>query len=81
LSFEVNLPEFAPDGQECVGMLDRLAAGGTFNYAAGDYETGLALHDWLAAQEFSQVLARCEEKSIEVFWKTPVTRGAKYRAT
>ncbi|MFZ1974670.1 MAG: FkbM family methyltransferase, partial [Candidatus Acidiferrales bacterium] len=42
LSFEVNLPEFAPDGQECVGMLDRLAAGGTFNYAAGDYETGLA---------------------------------------
>jgi FkbM family methyltransferase len=73
LSFEVNLPEFAPDGQECVEMLDRLA-GGTFNYAAGDYERGLALQDWLPAREFSQVLARCEEKSIEVFWKTPVIR-------
>ena len=76
LSFEVNLPEFAPDGQECVAMLDRLAAGGTFNYAAGDYERGLALQDWLAAPEFSQALARCAEKSIEVFWKPPITRGS-----
>ncbi|MGA8409295.1 MAG: FkbM family methyltransferase [Candidatus Acidiferrales bacterium] len=76
LSFEVNLPEFAPDGQECVAMLDRLAAGGTFNYAAGDYERGLALRDWLAAPAFSQVLAQCAEKSIEVFWKTPITRGS-----
>lgn len=75
LSFEVNLPEFAPDGQECVEMLDRLAVGGTFNYAVGDYERGLALQDWLSAPEFSQLLARCAEKSIEVFWKTPVARG------
>jgi FkbM family methyltransferase len=36
LSFDVNLPEFAPDGQECVEMLGRFAAGGSFNYVAGD---------------------------------------------
>jgi len=75
LSFEVNLPEFAPDGQQCVEMLNHLAADGKFNYAAGDYEQGLALREWLAAAEFSQVLARCAERSIEVFWKTPVSSG------
>lgn len=76
LSFEVNLPEFAPDGQECVEMLDRLSAGGKFNYAAGDYEKGLALQEWLPAREFSQILARCTERSIEVFWKTPVSSAS-----
>jgi FkbM family methyltransferase len=75
LSFEVNLPEFAPDGQECVEMLNHLAADGKFNYAAGDYEQGLGLENWLDAAEFSRVLAQCAEKSIEVFWKTPISNG------
>jgi FkbM family methyltransferase len=73
LSFEVNLPEFAPDGQECIEMLDRLEQRGTFNYAAGDYESGLAFRDWLPAREFSQVLAQCPERSIEVFWRSSVS--------
>jgi FkbM family methyltransferase len=73
LSFEVNLPEFAPDGQECVEMLGRLAPAGKFNYAAGEYEKGMALREWLDAPEFSRVLAQCAEKSIEVFWKTPIS--------
>lgn len=75
LSFEVNLPEFAPDGQECVEMLGRLAPTGKFNYAAGEYEKGMALREWLDAPEFSRVLAQCAEKSIEVFWKTPISNG------
>src|SRR5271155_1700224 len=53
LSFEVNLPEFAAEGQECVEILSRLAPDGGFNYAAGDYERGLALREWLAAPAFS----------------------------
>ena len=49
-------------------MLDRIAAGGKFNYAR-DCRNGLALEQWLDAQDFSQVLNACAEKSIEVFWR------------
>jgi hypothetical protein len=73
ISFEVNLPEFAPDGQKCVELLSHLAADGKFNYAAGDYEHGLGLKNWLEAADFSHVLAECKEKSIEVFWKASVS--------
>jgi FkbM family methyltransferase len=69
VSFEVNLPEFVSEGQECVGSLGCLAAQGKFNYVAGDYQ-GLALPQWLDATEFSRVLAQCQERSIEVFWST-----------
>jgi FkbM family methyltransferase len=73
LSFEVNLPEFASEGRECVGILSRLSPDGRFNYVSGEYERGLALQEWLAAGEFVSVLAECTEKSIEVFWKTPLS--------
>jgi hypothetical protein len=73
LSFEVNLPEFAAEGQECVQILSRLAPEGVFNYVSGEYERGLALQEWRAAPAFSGVLAACTEKSIEVFWKTPLS--------
>jgi FkbM family methyltransferase len=71
LSFEVNLPEFKPEGLECVELLRRLATDGKFNYAA-DCRHGLALKQWLEAREFVPVLDACAEKSIEVFWKTAV---------
>jgi FkbM family methyltransferase len=73
LSFEVNLPEFAPEGQECVEILGRLAPDGEFNYAPGDYQQGLKLAKWLSAPQFAVVLAACAEKSIEVFWKSPLS--------
>lgn len=76
LSFEVNLPEFLPDGTECVELLGRLDTGGKFNYVAGEYEQGLALKDWLNAADFSRALAQCAEKSIEVFWRTPLSMGS-----
>lgn len=76
ISFEVNLPEFGPDGQKCVEMLNQLYANGKFNYAAGDYAYGLGLTNWLGAAEFSRVLAECTEKSIEVFWKTSVSSAS-----
>jgi FkbM family methyltransferase len=67
LSFEVNLPEFRPEGLQCVDLLGRLAVSGKFNYAV-DCEQGLALEQWSSASVFRDVLAKCEETSIEVFW-------------
>ncbi|HTR22493.1 MAG TPA: FkbM family methyltransferase [Terriglobales bacterium] len=69
LSFEVNLPEFRTEGLECIRLLAGLAAAGRFNYTS-DCIHGLALTEWVAADEFSAVLNQCSERSIEVFWKT-----------
>jgi len=68
LSFEVNLPEFRPVGLECVLVLEGVAGGGKFNYAA-DCRQGLALREWIGPQDFSRVLRDCSDASIEVFWK------------
>jgi FkbM family methyltransferase len=68
LSFEVNLPEFRPEGMQCVELLGRLAAAGKFNYAV-DCEQGLALERWLGKDEFLNVLEKHTEGAIEVFWK------------
>jgi len=70
LSFEVNLPEFRPEGLQCVELLGGLAPDGKFNYAVG-CDQGLLLPEWLHADGFAKVLAQCESSSIEVFWKTP----------
>jgi hypothetical protein len=67
----VNLPEFRPEGLECVDLLGRLHAAGRFNYAA-DCQRGLTLDRWLDAPGFARVLEACTENSIEVFWKGPV---------
>lgn len=72
LSFEVNLPEFRPEGLECVKLLEGLAVNVVFNYAT-DYRQGLVLGKWLSAGAFSQSLEACTELSIEVFWKTLVS--------
>jgi hypothetical protein len=54
-SFEVDLPEFRPEGLECVDLLPRLASDGKFNYSA-DVQRGLILERWLDAQEFARML-------------------------
>lgn len=69
LSFEVNLPEFRPEGLECVELLSRLSESGRFNYAS-DCREGLKLRQWLTPSEFVRVLTDCTEPSIEVFWST-----------
>jgi FkbM family methyltransferase len=72
LSFEVNLPEFRSEGLACIERLAGLACKGEFNYAS-DCQQGLLLDRWLRPQEFSCVLEKCAEKSVEVFWKTSVS--------
>jgi FkbM family methyltransferase len=71
LSFEVNLPEFRPEGLRCIEVLTSLESSGKFNYAT-DCRQGLILREWLGPKDFSQVLAECADPSIEVFWKTPL---------
>jgi len=68
LSFEVNLPEFRPEGLECIRLLAELANNGLFNYTS-DCTHGLMLKDWVSADGFPGILERCSERSIEVFWK------------
>lgn len=72
LSFEVNLPEFRPEGLRCLEVLKLLASDGKFNYAV-DCRDGLVLREWLDAVEFSRVLNECTDKSIEVFWKSTIS--------
>lgn len=69
LSFEVNLPEFRAEGQECIRRLRELDPGGTFSYAV-ECGSGLLLPQWLDAQNFSKVLEKCSESSIEIFWRS-----------
>jgi FkbM family methyltransferase len=80
LSFEVNLPEFRPEGLECISLLSGIASEGRFNYTA-DCLVGLALTEWLPATEFSSVLEKCQEPSVEVFWRTshsPKVAGQRF---
>jgi len=71
LSFEVNLPEFLPEGLQCVERLGHLAQQGRFNYVV-DCRDGLRLEEWLGAGEFAKVLGDCKEKSVEIVWKSLV---------
>jgi len=76
VSFEVNLPEFRPEGLACVEVLGRLDAEGTFNYTA-DCRRGLALQEWCPADEFSSLLNSSTDASIEVFWKSATARPSR----
>jgi FkbM family methyltransferase len=71
LSFEVNLPEFRPEGLQCIEVLAGVSTEGKFNYAS-DCTSELALKEWVSAAQITQVLNTCSEPSIEVFWKTPL---------
>lgn len=72
ISFELNLPEFRAEGLECLYLLERVAAGGTFNFTS-DCRRGLALQQWLEKNEFSEILRNCNEECIEIFWAAPVS--------
>lgn len=69
LSFEVNLLTFRSEGIRCVQVLQQLSANGRFNYTP-DCCAGVVLEKWLGAEEFCEVLEKCTDESIEVFWKS-----------
>jgi FkbM family methyltransferase len=68
VSFEVNLPEFRPEGLECLRLLAAISNSGVFNYSA-DVSRGLVLPEWLSCDQFAEVLSECVEPTIEVFWR------------
>lgn len=70
VSFEVNLPQFRPEAFRCIESLENLAAGGHFNYTA-DVLRGLKLEPWLPRAAFVDVLSKCDESCVEVFWSAP----------
>jgi FkbM family methyltransferase len=74
VSFEVNLPQFRPEALQCIDHLERVAKGGKYNYAR-DCLTGLALESWSPKDSFVDVLGRCPESSVEVFWMSPDAQG------
>ena len=69
LSFEVNLPEFRPEGLDCIQVLSGLAPSGKFNFTP-NCRNGLMLERWVSAEEFSAIMRTCTDESIEVFWKS-----------
>ncbi len=71
LSFEVNLPEFRAEAEECVKMLDRVAPGGHFNQTP-DCTRGFVSDEWLTRDAIFDILRSTDEtSSIEVFWRAP----------
>ena len=80
LSFEVNLPEFMPEGLECIELLGKVRENGKFNYAI-DCRRGLELQHWLGKQEFLHMFKSCQEPSIEVFWMTESANGSEPHRT
>jgi FkbM family methyltransferase len=74
LSFEVNLPEFMPEGLECIEMLGRLASDGKFNYTI-ELKDGLKLAQWVGAPEFKEMFKKFPQQTVEVFWNVPTAPG------
>lgn len=74
LSFEVNLPEFCSEGEQCVRLLDTLDGLGGFNFVL-DFSKGLELEKWLDGVKFLQSLKTIESPSVEVFWRGSGQRG------
>ena len=71
LSFEVNLPEFASEGMECIDRLNEIASSGEFNYTTNS-GTGLMLEEWVPYQQFVRLFGEIDEPSIDVYWRGPV---------
>jgi FkbM family methyltransferase len=79
VSFEVNLPQFRPEGLECIELLERVAAQGRFNFTA-DCRKGLAMQRWLEKSEFEEILRNCDKECIEIFWAAVAPLGQDTRS-
>jgi len=66
VSFEVNLPDFRSEGEQCIVRLREIAANGVFNCAVGDR---LMFSDWMSHVAFAKAFAGIREPSVEVFWR------------
>jgi FkbM family methyltransferase len=67
LSFEVNLPDFRREGEQCIARLGKMAANALFNCAVGNR---LMFREWMSDDDFAKAFAEIKEPSVEVFWRT-----------
>jgi hypothetical protein len=71
LSFEVNLPYFRSEGEQCTARLREIAADGVFNCAVGGR---LMFSDWMSHDNFAKAFAEVRKPSVEVFWRTQIPK-------
>jgi len=69
LSFEVNLPEFAAEGCECIRLLTKIAPTGEFNFARPT-DAELAMKRWVSGEELLRDFSNIGDSSVEVYWRT-----------
>ena len=74
LSFEVNLPDFKSEGEQCIVRLREIAANGVFNCAVGNR---LMFSDWMSHDAFAKAFAEIKETSVEVFWRSCLPSQSK----
>jgi FkbM family methyltransferase len=67
LSFEVNLPDFRSEGEQCIARLREIAANGMFNFAVGHR---LMFSEWMFHDAFAKAFAEIRETSVDVFWRS-----------
>lgn len=73
LSFEVNLPDFRTEGEQCIARLREIVPDGSFNCAI---QNDLVFSDWLSYENFARAFAEVREPSVEVFWRTWLAKPA-----
>jgi FkbM family methyltransferase len=69
LSFEVNLPEFAAEGWDCIDRLHEINGEGEFNYSK-DCQGELARNTWALHDEFRGIYDGMQDSCVEIFWRT-----------
>jgi FkbM family methyltransferase len=72
LSFEVNLPDFRSEGEECIACLREIDAKGVFNCAVGNR---LMFSEWMSDDDFAKAFAEIREAAVEVFWRTQIPKA------
>lgn len=74
VSFEVNLPDFKMEGEQCIARLREISPDGVFNYSTGS--GGLKMQEWTCPDTFARIFQTIGESSVEIFWRTEI-RGTK----
>jgi FkbM family methyltransferase len=68
ISFELNLPEFRPEGLACVDLLEQINPSIEFNYVLDDR---LESSVWLSPSDFSRWLRKTDLRYLEVYARNP----------
>lgn len=76
ITFEINLPEFAEEGVQCINRLNAIDPISTFNFFTS-CEDGLELLKNVDAQKFKEILRSSSLKYMEVLCQMSTSRRVK----